>query len=281
VRAPSSDSQPSTNHPQPSHTGTCEGHPPTCEPIHLTLTDITPLELNWPKLARATSKAFGLDTKIGNLPIPHTIQIGSWSADSVPVILTIQTERHHLHFVISDLIARLHQKFILFAPTTRNLDASSQELLANANAAFFPLETTVILTPNGTLQPTKPPGELFAKFIPQPKELDEDVARRAFALVKQFDSDGPKNPPSLLTVFRLYCIEELSAGQIAKKCECSKAAIVRRLILIRAKTGADPRALRRLSVHLDKIDQELSNPDARRIHPKRLIDDADQDPDPQ
>jgi hypothetical protein len=246
----------------------CERDPPTCERIQLTRADITPLELNWQKLARAICKAFGLDTKIGDLPIPHTIQIGSWSADAVPVILTIQTDRHHLHFVISDLIARLHQKFILFAPTTRNLDASSQELLANANAAFFPLDTTVILTQNATLQPTKPPGELFAKFTPQPKESDEGVARSLFALAKALDTETGMRKAQPSTILRLYCAENLEPDQIARKLHCARSLIYSRLKFLSQKLGRDPAELRQYSTHLQNIENSLSDSRAKEIYRK-------------
>jgi hypothetical protein len=249
----------------------CEREPPACERIQLTRADITPLELNWQKLARAICKAFGLDTKIGTLPIPHTIQIGSWSADAVPVILTIQTERHQLHFVISDLIASLHQRFILLAPTSQNLDAHSQERLINANAAFFPFETTVILTQNATLQPTKPPGELFAKFTAEEK-LPEDAALRAFAVLKSLDTNEAIRKAPVFKVFRLYCMENLSVAQAAKKLKCSKATIINRLRVIGQKTGTDPENLRAFSAQFTSIEQSLSDPRARRIRRSKTED---------
>ena len=57
------------------------------------------------------------------------------------------------------------------------------------------------------------PGELFARFTPEPKfEPGEDVARQAFALVEQLDSDIASKPPTPMSVFRLYCMEGLSAA---------------------------------------------------------------------
>ena len=80
---------------------------------HITLdrADVIPLELSWTKLARAICKALNLNSKFANLPIPNTGQIGTWSADAVPAILTIQTEMHHLRHVIAELIVTLRQKF--------------------------------------------------------------------------------------------------------------------------------------------------------------------------
>src|SRR5437660_12429593 len=72
----------------------------------------------------------------------------------------------------------------------------------------------------------------------------ESVARAAFALLEKFDSGRRRPPPSIPKVFRLYCIEGLSAAEVARKCRCSKAAVIRRLNLIRQKTGLSPSLLR-------------------------------------
>jgi len=143
---------------------------------------------------------------------------------------------------------------------------------------FFPLDANVRFNERGALHSVKTPGELFARFTPAPKEeLDEDVARRAFALVQQLDSGATNKAPTTLTVFRLYCMEELSAAQIARKYRCSKATIISRLNCIRAKTGVDPANLRRLSAHLGKMEADLTDSRAERIHRKNLIYDKEQE----
>ena len=161
--------------------------------MDLCLTDITPLQLNWPKLGRAICRALSLDSKATPINVPNTLQIGSWSGlpagdlslshsdhvpqsgfpdwgskmvagsgsqweragvrgvDAVPVFLTIQTERHHLYYVICDLIIRLRQKIILLTPTNKHFDAKSQELLAAANSSIFALDSILTLNPDGTL----------------------------------------------------------------------------------------------------------------------------------
>src|SRR6267142_4672979 len=145
----------------------CCCNPDTCPDIPLTLADITALEVSWTKLGRALCQALGLDTKIAKLPLPGTRQIGCWSADAVPVILTIQWKSQAFRSVIAELGFRLGRPFILLGPTNAYMDANCDELLAHARAAFFPLETIVILTPQGTLLPRSPPGDLFAKFTPE------------------------------------------------------------------------------------------------------------------
>ena len=256
----------------------CRCDPWACDEIVLTAADIEILDLNWSKLARALCKAFGLDHRPADLPFHNTRQIGSWSADAVPVILTIQSERYDFQHVVMGLAARLRRKFILLAPTSDNLDAISQEILANAGAAFFALDSHVRLTQQGSLQSVKTPGELFAQFTPQPKEaVSEDVARQAFALIQQLDAGGRREPPAVLTVFRLYCMEEMTSDQIAQKCRCSKGTVISRLKLIRAKTGVDPEDFRRLSSHFEKIEEDLTDSRAERVHRKSAIYGEDEE----
>jgi len=256
-------------------TAVCRCESWNCDDLALTLDQILPLELNWPRLGRALATAFGLQLKFAGLNPPQTCQVGSW-ADAVPVLLTIPLNTAGLRRTILELSARLRCPFILLASTATHMDAAGHELLAGAGAGFFSLAAHLPFAPGRPLHPVQSPGQLFARFNPQPGEaLDDNSARRAFALVQQLDSAGCLKPPSLITVFRLYCLDELSAGQIARRLHCSKPTVLRRLQLLRRKTGLDPRALRRYSPHLDRLDQDFSDARARHIHPRNLIyDDA-------
>jgi hypothetical protein len=229
--------------------GFCERDPRHCDHLELSGEDITPLQLNWQKLGRAICKAFGLETKFADIHVPNTFQIGTWSADSVPVVLTIQWQRRAFRHAVAELGLRLHRPYILLAPTNLHLDATCQELLGHAGAEFFPLATTVRLTDHGTLHSIRTPGELFAKFTPQPKDADLSVAERARAIVSQFDA-------TTYRVFELYCIHELSAAQVAGKMKMSKTAVMRRLAQIRKRTGLKPKNLRKFSDHLSRAKVE-------------------------
>src|SRR5262249_37191370 len=150
---------------------------------------------------------------------------------------------------------RLRQRFILLAPTAKNIDAVSHELVASSDAAFFSLDATVTLTAEGALRLANVlPGELFAKFTPQPRESDEDIASRAFALVQQLDSEGTRKSPSVLAVFRLYCIDGLGVTTIARKCGATRVTIRARIKLIEAKTGMNIDQLRNVSAHLEQAE---------------------------
>jgi hypothetical protein len=265
----------------PRHDGTgavavCRCNPPSCPDILLTALEITPLEVSRPRLGRALCKAFGFTQKFAEMPVPTTFQFGAWSANAVPALLTIQVQNSNFRRAVAELAAQLRIPFILFAPTSDFLDAPSQAILQNLHAGFFALDNLVVLTGHGTLQPTSPPAQLFIPFNPQPKEFDLDLAQRVFALVRNLDTEKPLRPPSLLAVFRHYCIEELSSSQIARKYACSKPSILRRLALIRARTGADPQHLRRLSPHIAKLQDNLADPRAAHIHPASHLQNDDE-----
>src|SRR5437763_15158303 len=57
-------------------------------------------QLNRPKLGRALCQAFGFASKTAEFPLPATGQIGSWSAEAVPALLTIQSERREVRWVV-------------------------------------------------------------------------------------------------------------------------------------------------------------------------------------
>jgi hypothetical protein len=246
--------------------GVCRCDSWACEDVVLGPEDIAVWELSWSRLGRALCRALGLQVKAADLNLRHTRQIGSWSAEAVPVVLTVQMTRRDLGVVIGTLAARLRQPFILLSPTAGNLDALGKELLANVGAGFFDLDSIVALTPEGTLRCLRPPGELFVRFNPQATEpLAEEAARQAFALVRALDAATPARKAPLYTVFRLYCVEGLTIAQVARNCRCARSLIFLRLTALARKLGAHPRTLRQYSSHFERIEETLSDSRARRI----------------
>jgi hypothetical protein len=243
-----------------------------CEDISLTPGDIELWQVNTAALGREIAAAFGCGSRPAELGLPSTWQVGAWSADSVPVILTIQSCRAGLRRVVADLVARLRKRFILLTPTARLPDVPALERLAGAGAALFDLESRLRITASGALEAVSPPGETFAAFTAEPRPDEQSLATRAVALVRQLDSEGLVTPPSALAVFRLFCLEDRSAAEIAREFRCSKPTVLRRLRLIREKTGLSPAQLRRLSAHFEAIEDTLSDPRARRVRPRSLMD---------
>jgi len=233
-------------------------------------------ELNWERLARALGRALELRWQPLEFPWPYTRQIGAWSADGVPAILTLPADRQSFQRVVVELALRLQRRFILLAPTNDLLDAHGQEVLARADALFVSLGQHLRLTSHGTLQSIQAPGKLFAQFQPAAVESPgPDVARGALALLQQLELESPSRPPSVLTVFRLYCLEEFSAAQIARRCHCSKTVVIDRLNRIRSRTRQNPRDLRRCSDHFQRMEEDLTDPRAKHIHRRNAIYDED------
>ena len=252
--------------------GVCQCESWNCEDLQLTPEDLVLWTLSWPRLGRALCRALGLQAKTADLNLAATRQIGAWSTDAVPVLLTLQSERERFLFVLGQLVARLRQPFILLAPTSHHLDAAGKELLANVGAGFFDLASQVEFTTAGLLRPRVVPGEVFSRFNPQPKEaVDESTARKAFALVKALDSEQPTSKASLYRVFRLYCMEGLDAVQVARKCGCARSLVFLRLEALRRKLGVHPRTLRQYSGHFEHIEDSLTDSRARRVHRKTAI----------
>jgi hypothetical protein len=228
--------------------------------------------LNWPRLARALCQAFGLNSRFADLKLLNSYQVGVWSADAVPVILTIQAGRSQLSTIISQLSSRLRRPFILLSPTNVNLDATGQEFLANGGAGFFPLDMNVRLTGNGVLVSVKTPGELFASFAPEAKDsAAEDVARQTLALAKALDSEQRFRKAPVFTVFLLYCQEGLNVEQIARKCRCARSVVFTRMNLLRRKLGRDLAELRQHSAQFERIEDSLSDPRARNIYRRGAV----------
>lgn len=252
--------------------GVCRCERWSCDDLPLTKEDIVLWSLSWTQLGRALCQALGLQSKRTDLYLPATCQIGAWSVGAVPVVLTFQSERVGFTFVIGQLVARLRQPFILLAPTSQHMDANVKELLANVGAGFFDLTSHVEFTATGQLRLRVPPGELFARFTPQPREpVEESAARNAFALIRALDSEQPVSKASVYTVFRLYCMEGLNAVQVARKCRCARSLVFRQLKVLRQKLGTHPRTLRQYSGQFERIEESLADPRARRVHRKTAM----------
>jgi hypothetical protein len=256
----------------------CRCNPSACPPIPLQRDDIAGWQLSWTALVRSLRKCLQLAPSQLQVSVDRTLQIGSWSEDLIPVFITINYESHFLQSAVAELGLRLPSPFILFGPTKRLLTTRCLELLKHARAAYFDLASTIRLTEHGALICDQAPGSLFAAFTPQPKELPEDVARRAFALASRLDARGRMRPPTPLTVFRMYCVDEMTAERIARKCRCSKTTVLNRLQSIRSATGMNPGQLRAYSAHLANLDPATLDSRAKRIRPHALIEDPDAEP---
>ena len=254
-------------HDKTSALAICRCQPPACPDFEVSIEEATPLRINRPRLGRAICRALGCPSKPADLGIPHTSQIGSWSADGVPIILTLEGAPFPFRHVITELARRIAGPFILISPTADQLDMLGQEVLAGVKAGYFALEIIFTLTPSGTLQPVKTPGELLMKFTPQPKETDLSLYERTFALLRALDLKIGTKKPTLVSVFIAYCMDAMTVSAAAKELKCSRSTVLSRLDVIRRKAGIDPEYLRSISGHLTQMADSLSDPRARNHRP--------------
>lgn len=112
-------------------------------------------------------------------------------------------------------------------------------------------------------------------LLPSAEKECEEVARSAFALLQKLELDAPLKAPSVLTVFRLYCVDGHSAERVARKCRCAKGTVMRRLRFIEARTGVKAAAFRAMSGHLQQMDDDLRESGAREIYRRGLAQDED------
>ena len=106
-------------------------------------------------------------------------------------------------------------------------------------------------------------------------QCSEDVARSAFALLQKLELDAPLKAPSVLTVFRLYCVDGHSAERVARKCRCAKGTVMSRLRFIEERTGVKPEQFRAMSGHLQRVDDDLRASGAREIYRRGLTQGND------
>ncbi len=71
------------------------------------------------------------------------------------------------------------------------------------------------------------------------------------------EAGSRRKSPTLYTVFQLYCIEELTIPQTARKCRCSLGTVANRLNLLRARTGVAPERLRGISAYFTKYEGDF------------------------
>lgn len=262
-------------HPDGKMVGVCECDPWNCDDMLLTTDDVALWEVNWTRLGRAVARAFDCEWQEAEFLLPRTRQIGTFGGVGLPVVLSVAHDRMEFRRSVAELSARLRDGFVLLAPTAAFVDVQSRELLSHSRAAFFDLASHVTLLPNGALRARRSGGDLFSPYITtRPEPVVEDVARAAFKLVAQLDAEEIVKMPSVLTVFRMYCVEELSADDIAARCRCAKGTVINRLRMIRGRTGKEPNELRRFATQFNQIEESARDTRAKHIHRKSLIHDG-------
>jgi hypothetical protein len=264
-------------------------------------------------LAAAIRKAFRFsEIDSGGFDGLRSYLVGGWGIRRSHVFFNVPINESGLLKEIDRLCAAVPYPFVLLTPTSRFCTPMVQRALRRQGCAHMALGGVLKLAAPGVLELVpdakaavdalfgdfgkqvahgKPLelaiGRVEAKLdaiaksrnqgVTDKEALPEGVAQKALALVKELDNGKQRKTPSLLTLFRLYCVKEQSAAQIAKQYGCSKAAIIQRLKLLAQKTGVPPERLRQHSAQFERMEEELGDSRAKRIHRQALVDDVADD----
>jgi hypothetical protein len=287
----------------------CDCEEGGCEAIQLGPNDLIVYTLDGRVFAASIRRAFHFDEiNSSGFEGVRSYLVGSWGVRRSQVFFNVPISESGLLNEIDRLCAAVPDPFVLLTPTARFCTPRVQQALRRQGCGQMPLDGTLTLTAPGVVELIPAAKSAvdaflgdFGKQVAQGKplelaiarveakldaiaksrsqgmagdeELPAEVAHHALALVKRLDTENRLKKPSILTVFRLYCINEMSATEIAGQCCCSKASIIKRLNILARKTGMPAAKLRRYSAQFERMEAELGDWRAKRIRRRELVDD--------
>ena len=77
-----------------------------CDDMPLLEEDVQVWELSLNSLGREVAKAFGCQPNPMDLELPRTKQVGLFGRESLPIVLTIQSDQEHFHNVVKALLVK-------------------------------------------------------------------------------------------------------------------------------------------------------------------------------
>jgi len=276
-----------------------------CEPFTLQREDAGLFEIEAAKLCRDIARVLGLDgwryqAAVGSCIAPRCFEAGGYEPLVASAILYLPSSAGNQAADIHELIRVRPEPFLLLIPIRGPWHRELEAVLRLRDGAFLALEECLVPGASGgfeavcDLQPML--REWEARACPAGKSREalrilrreiaglaaraegaepctDATAAQALALIQQLETQTRWRKASVLQVFRLYCLEALSASQVARRCGCSKTLVVRRLRFLRQKLGRDPVELRSVSSHVEAMEDSLSDSRARRIRRHAAIEE--------
>ena len=139
-----------------------------CPTFPLKRSDIALHELDRPAFDQALVRAFSLmeepDPTTG---LHQTTRIGAYSPYAgfrFPVYLTIQLEPDDFDSIVSGLVSRTDEPFVLLAPTREHCAAATERLLRNRKSAFVPLVENTELVGRRRPRLLRPVDDILCAF---------------------------------------------------------------------------------------------------------------------
>lgn len=277
----------------------CDCHEADCDVISLRAEDLIIHALNGELLTAAIRRAFQFD-ELENIEFGDSRArlVGSWGAQRSRVFFYVPINENGFLSEIDKLSSAMPDPFILLTPTSRFCTPMVHRSLRRNGNAQLSLDGILALSKSGQLELIPAANTIveatledFAKRITEGTPLEraiarveqklnaiaksrteaaseavsEDVARQTMELVKKLDAGPRLKNPSLLTVFRLYCVNNKSSREIALHCGCSRAVVMKRLSILTEKIGLPLVKLRTCSAQFEQMDEQLMDSRARRI----------------
>lgn len=279
-----------------------------CDAIPLQVSDAVVYTLDWFRLCQAIGRAFpGLSvTRVVDLEVgSRCLYLATNGPVNAPVCFCCPPDETNFLALIGRLARNLERPFIVLTPTDRHFSSEIEIALRRESSTAISLagrlewradcpgefqwrgsidhllaEWTARISHRGDtgrilrsihrqLAFTR---KSFVDLRQRAEPLSDDVARQVFAVIKQLEQSPSTRKAPLVQVFRLYCLENLSAEEVARECGCSKALIVLRMKELERRLGRKPSQLRGISSQFEQMEESLSDPRARRIRRSEAMD---------
>ena len=104
-----------------------------------------------------------------------------------------------------------------------------------------------------------------------PSDDEMNIVGAALALAEKLDAKPRLKAPTHLTVFRLYCVKELSVSQIAKKCGCSHGTVMNRKRSLETMLESSLESFCQQSGLLDSMSKAMEDGRARKIYRRGMV----------
>lgn len=249
----------------------CQCEPRVCEPLEVEEADFVVWELRADGLCRALAAALDAVGDRNGMTLPKGAHlVGAWpkdGADRRTLFLCLPYDHDSEMATVNALLAE-HAGFIVL--TASALPGCATALRAK-DCRCVDLSVAMRVANDGRLMPSDEPWRLFG--IDAAKLASDDEAKQK-ALVQLMmwaqgmDENPRMKPPDHFTVLRLYCQEELSVGQIAKRfARASLSTVKNRRVALEKRARASLDQFRHMSGVFDQFEktrEETGNPKAYR-----------------
>jgi hypothetical protein len=282
-----------------------------CEPGVVTSEAAGLIEVDLARLGQDIASALRLagvarETLTGPLIATAFLELGKLPSHRAPVVLYVPSARRNQWAELQQLSQLQTGPLLLLTPFRGRWHQEIERWLWARESACLALADCLTPAKTGGFQPTGPIDSVLLEWEHRvwpprksrealcllrreiadavrrkddPKVCSDTTAAQVFALIQELELRTNWKKAPVLQVFILYCLDALSASQIAGRCGCSKTLVVRRLKYLRQKLRRDPIELRSIASHFEAMLESLNDPRARHIRRRSAMEAEGEDDD--